>query len=185
MRVRLRAILMVVAVVAPGGCAVVEPHSVAKSPLAPLTVSPEAIMLEVFSAQAPQGTEQLDALWRLVDEQPLDPELRKRLAENGFRAGVLGPNVPADLAKLLKVTDRPVAEEDKAKVPLDTENEVNLRLLYAKSGKRNELVIPHAREELTILEYADGHVHGKTYHKAACRLELRAFPSPTAACGSS
>ncbi len=164
--------------VAGGGCAVVEPHSVAKSPLVPLAVSPEAIALEVFSAVAPQGSEQLDELWQLVDEQPLDPELRKRLAENGFRAGVLGPNVPAALASLLKVTDRPIAEENKGKVALDSENEVNLRVLYAKSGKRNELVIPHAHEEMAILEYANGQVHGKTYRKAECRLELRAFPEP-------
>ena len=47
-----------------------------------------------------------------MDEQPLDPELRKRLAANGMRAGIVGPNVPDSLAELLKITDeRPVQTE--------------------------------------------------------------------------
>jgi len=176
MLVRLRAISILLCCLMAGGCAVVKPHSTHKSPLAPLTVSPDAIMLEVFSAPAPAGVVSLDELWQLVDEQPLDPELRRRLAENGFRAGIVGPSVPAVLGKLLKVSDKRISDEEKTMVPLDSDRDVSLRLLYAKSGKRNELVIPHTRERLVVLEHCEGQVRGKTYDQADCRLELRAFP---------
>jgi hypothetical protein len=55
MHLALRAIVLSSLALAIGGCNVVEPHSAAKSPLTPISVSPDAITLEVFSAPIPQG----------------------------------------------------------------------------------------------------------------------------------
>jgi hypothetical protein len=174
MHLAARAILLLSLALAICGCRVVEPNSASKSILTPLAVSPDAITLEVFSARIPQGEEQLDALWKLVDEQPLPADLRRRMNDNGFRAGVVGPNLPEELAQVLKVTQKAPDEKDAHKVSLNEELGVNLRVLHAKSGKRTELVIGSMREQLQVLEAFDSEVRGKTYHKAECRLVLKA-----------
>ncbi|REK11869.1 MAG: hypothetical protein DWQ37_12665 [Planctomycetota bacterium] len=159
------------------GCAaVVEPQSTTKSPLAPLEVSPDSISLEVFSAPAPPSDPQLDELWKLVDEQSLPADLRRRLAENGMRAGIIGPNVPSALSETLKITDKRVDEEQLQNFNLDPDGSVKMRVLHAKAGKRVELAIGLPHNELTLLECTDGQVHGKTFQKAECRMALRAYP---------
>ena len=176
MPVAMRACVLSFALVAAGGCRLVEPPSAGKSPLAPITVSPETITLEVFSAPALRDDPQFAELWELVDEQPLPAELRRRLAANGMRAGLVGPNVPGALAAVLKVTDRRIEDEQRQLVPMDPEGGVTLRVLHARAGKRIELAIPRVREEMSLLEAIDGRVGGGTYRKAECRMALRAFP---------
>ena len=175
MRVVMRAILLGFALLELVGCRVVQPNAASKSLLAPLSVSPDTISLEVFSAPVPQGEEQVARLWKLVDEQSLPADLRRHLADNGFRAGIVGPNMPAELTEILKVTDQPVEESKQHTMSLDPEAGVSLRVLHLKSGKRTELALPHVREELTLLEVAAGEVRGQTYNKVECRLGLKAF----------
>jgi hypothetical protein len=176
MPVAMRACLLGFALLAAAGCKVVEPHAAAKSPLAPLAVSPDTITLGVFSAPAPHDDPQFAELWKLVDEQPLPAELRRRLAANGVRAGLVGPQIPSLLAAALKVTDRRVEQEQSQAVPIDAEAAVTLRVVQTPAGKRVELAIPRVREQMSLLEAApDGQVRGKTYRKAECRMALRAF----------
>jgi hypothetical protein len=129
----------------------------------------------VFSAPAPHDDAQLDDLWKFVDEQPLSADLRTRLAANGMRAGLVGPNIPDSLAAALKVTDRRVSEDERQLVSLNPDGGVTLRVVHAQQGKRTELVIPHVREEMSLLEFDGGQARGKTYRQAECRLALRAF----------
>jgi hypothetical protein len=178
MPVAMRALLLSFAVLAASGCRLVEPQAAGKSLLAPLSVSPDTTTLEVFSAPAPHTDPEFADLWELVDEEPLPAELRRQLAANGMRAGLVGPGVPGPLAAVLKVTDRRVDEEERQLVSMDPEGGVILRVLQAPAGKRLELAIPQVRERLTLLEAIDGKIHGRTYSQAECRIALRAFPEP-------
>jgi hypothetical protein len=175
MLVAMRACLLSFAMLAVAGCRVVEPHSAARSPLAPIALSPDAITLEVFSAPAPHDDAHFDELWQFVDEQPLPADLRVRLAANGMRAGLVGPNIPDSLAAALKVTDRRVEDDQRQLVSMNPDGGVTLRVVHLQIGKRTELSIPRVREETSLLEFVDGQARGKTYHKAECRLALRAF----------
>lgn len=172
----LRGCVLWFALLAIGGCRFVEPHTAGKSPLAPLSLSPDTITLEVFSAPAAPDDPQFAKLWELVDEQALPAESRRQLAAGGMRAGLVGPGVPGPLAAVLKVTDRRVEDSERQMVSLDPDGGVKLRLLHAQAGKRIELAIPRVREEMSLLEAVDGRVQGKTYRQAECRLALRAFP---------
>jgi hypothetical protein len=174
MSLALRAILMF-AVVATYGCRLVEPGAASKSILTPLSVAPDAISLEVFTAPIPEGEPRLEELWKLVDEQPLPADVRRRLNDNGFRAGLVGPNVPTALSDILKVTEQPAVASDQHAVSLNPDGGVNLRVLHMKSGKRSELTIGSSHDTLALLESIDSQVGGKTYRKAECRFGLRAF----------
>ncbi len=173
MHVGVRAILLSSFALLLVGCRVVEPGASKMSPLAPLAVSSDAITLEVFSAPVPRGEEQLAALWKLVDEQTLPADLRQRMEKNGFRAGLIGPNVPAELAEILKITEHQATDDDPFKFALNPEEGVNLRVVHAKTGKRTEVAIPEVRERMQLLEIAHGGLGGKTYNQAECRLALR------------
>jgi hypothetical protein len=170
----MRAWVLWFALVVAAGCKAVEPQSAAKSPLEPLAISPETISLEIFSAPAPTTDPRFAELWKLVDEQPLGAEARRELAANGVRAGLVGPNVPGELAAALKVTDRRVEDSQRQLVSMDPDGVV-LRVLHVPAGKRSELVIPRVREEMSLLEAVDGRAHGKTYRQAECRMALCAF----------
>jgi hypothetical protein len=179
MHFALRGIAPWMALVCIAGCTVVDQRPKGHSPLAPIAAAEGQVTLEIFSAPAPPDDPQLATLWREVDEQPLPPELRKKLAENGLRAGVVGSRVPDALAALLKVTDKPISAEERSRVPLETEPGVTLRVLQPLLGKRHDLVVSPSREEIALLRSADGQVEGKTYKKAEGRLTLHVLPEDT------
>lgn len=169
----MRALLLVVALLCAGGCRLVEPPK-GRSPLAPLAASPDTATLEVFSAPAPPDDPQWTALWASVDEQPLPAELRQQLAQNGFRAGIAGPNVPDALAALLKVTDDPISEEKRTSAPLDSEDGIRLVVMQPRAGQRRDLVTSPTHDRVSILQRVGNEVKGKTYLKAEARLILQA-----------
>lgn len=170
-----RALLMLLLVLPLLGCRVVAPAA-GRSPLVPLEASPDAATLEVFAAPAPPDDPQWAALWAEVDEQPLPPELRQQLAKNGFRAGIVGPSVPDALAALLKVTDEPISQEERARAPLDSEQGIRLTVMQPRAGQRRDLVTSPTHEQISILQREGGEVRGKTFCKAEGRLILQAFP---------
>jgi hypothetical protein len=175
MLIAMRICVLSIALLSVAGCRMVEPHSVARSPLVPISASPDSITLEVFSAPAPHDDANFDELWKLVDEQSLPADLRRQLAANGMRAGLVGPSIPDSLAAALKVTDRRVTDDERQLVSMNPDGGVIMRVVHAQVGKRTELAIPHVREEISLLECVDGAARGKTYHKAECRLALRVF----------
>ncbi|MEX2113265.1 MAG: hypothetical protein WD845_08775 [Pirellulales bacterium] len=174
----LRSTALGIALVCLVGCKLVDEQPKGRSPLAPVTPSPDQVTLEVFSAPAPLEDPRWAALWSEVDEQSLSPELRTRLAQNGLRAGVIGARVPDALASLLKVTDERVSDEERTKVPLDGKPSVVMRLMQPSPGKRHELILTGVRNRLSLLRSAGGEVIGKTYSQAEGRLAMHVFPQP-------
>jgi hypothetical protein len=169
----MRALVMVMALVGTAGCRFAEPPK-RRSPLVPLAAAADAVTLEVFAAPSPPDDPQWSALWATVDEQPLPAELRQQLAQNGFRAGIAGPNVPDALAALLKVTDDPISEEKRTSAPLDSEDGIRLIVMQPRSGQRRDLVTSPTHERVSILQRVGDEVKGKTYLKAEARLILQA-----------
>ncbi len=165
-----------VALLLSAGCKLVEQQSKNRSPLVPLAAAPDVVTLEIFSAPAALDDPNLNALWPHVNEQPIPPELRKKLAQNGLRMGVIGGNVPDALAALLKVTGTPISAEERTLVPMETEPGVVLRMLQPRPGKRHELVVSSVHPRIALLQSVGGMVEGKTYEQAEGRMVLRVFP---------
>src|SRR5262245_59023134 len=73
-----------------------------KSPLRPATASPDSVAMEIIWARfAADDAELNDAAWREIDETQIAPAVRRELANNGFRVGVIGGTVPAAIARAL------------------------------------------------------------------------------------
>lgn len=162
------------------GCSFIDRHATAdsKSPLSQCSPSADSVTLEIFFARGPLGNATINGkLWNEIDEQRLPAEVRRRLLENGFRAGVVGGHVPDDLARLLTLTDKQTnSGKEPAPVRLDADPNVNLRVLQARVGKRNEVICSGTYEQLPLLERERDQVRGHTYSQAEGRLALKAFP---------
>ena len=78
----------------PPGSAV-RPEDLAASPRGGGRTAAKTLPVElVFVRLDTQDSEMRDALWKLVDEQALDDALRRRLAANGLRAGIVTSQLP-------------------------------------------------------------------------------------------
>jgi hypothetical protein len=169
----LRATLVILALALSFGCRLVQLDRGGRSPLLPMGAAPDAVSLEVFSAPASLDEAQSSELWSEVDEQALPADLRERLSQNGLRAGIVGPMVPAGLANLLKLTDERISTEERATVPVQVEEGVRLLVMQPRQGERRDLVTAPTVDELALLERHNREVEGRTYYKAEPRLNLR------------
>jgi hypothetical protein len=153
-----------------------------KSPLAPAHMSPDSVVLEMFFVRFPFGDPAVnDKLWEAVDEQQFTPELRERLARNGFRAGLVNGQIPDQLAKLMQLTDKPPpsAEPISAKIDeLESQPRVVRRHLQIRAGRRSEIITSAVYAELPVLMSEPGQLCGQTYHQAQAIFSVRSFPQP-------
>lgn len=173
--------LAIVAALA-AGCQNVPQH-VGKSPLKPLRMSPDTVMLDVFFVRFPLGQPEPNGpLWDELDETPWPAELRQKLALNGFRVGLVGgPVPPVPLSKLLELKDKPApaaAVQEASQTDFADQPRVVRRLMPLHCGGRAEVLASGPHEELVALVCAPGGVGGETYKNARAILSAGASLEP-------
>jgi len=113
-----------------------------------------------------------DELWRFVDEQFLAADVRRRLADNGLRVGIVGDHLPPHLAGRFTA-----AGGDPAGAPLATDAALAGRQLRLLPGRRSEIVTGSGIGELVLLEQTGDGVRGATYRDASPMLVIEARPA--------
>jgi len=192
----LRAVGIVCWFLTGAGCA--ELRTDGKSPLAPLGMQQDSIQIEKYSVRYPYAdTELNEAMWSEIDEQFLPVEVRARLAANGFRAGVIGINLPAALAKVLR--DNPaetVSEFEEEEIdlnelgtdpltgvkPLNLLNDSKVRrgFLQTRAGHPSKIISAGEKARIpqlaVLLHGEDGRVTGRNYEKTLALFSLICHP---------
>jgi hypothetical protein len=176
-------ICLVVALLASAGCA--NPLQVAakgRTLLKPAQMSPDSVVLDVFFVRFPFGdAEANETLWQEVDEQQIPAEVRKRLAQNGFRAGTVGNQLPVALSKLLELKDKPAPNGGATQVDLNDlacEPRVDRRHMSVRTRIPGQIIATETHGELTVLmPEADG-LCGQTYVQAQGMFAVTAVPQP-------
>ncbi|MBQ2849979.1 MAG: hypothetical protein IJE77_05815, partial [Thermoguttaceae bacterium] len=70
-------------------------------------LAPDAVSFDALLVHVPyQDRDLVEAFWNDVDELEIDPETRRRLNEQGFRAGLIGASIPDSLSRLLTLKGR-------------------------------------------------------------------------------
>lgn len=142
----------------------------------------DSVVLEVFFIRFPVGEPEANVdLWREVDELQFPVELRQHLADNGFRLGLIGGQVPPALAKLLELEEKPPPGGAAGEVDvgdLEQAPRVVRRHLSISAGRRKEIVTSGVYEELPVLIRESGRLRGQTYHKAQTLLAMKTYPQP-------
>lgn len=145
--------------------------AVARKP-APKTLPLEVIFARIDDHDAGWH----DELWALADEQVLDHALRRRLAANGLRVGLLTGMMPPDLAVHLEPTV-PTSEPDAQGPVLGERPAVMRRLLSLLPGHDTEIIATGGLDELILLEHDGSDVRGETYRDATTYFALKAWPA--------
>jgi len=180
MRPDRRHIVLLLAMLAVTGCAT--PLQKGKSPLLPAQMSPDSVVLEMFFVRFPFGDPAVnEKLWDEIDEQQFAPELRARLARNGFRAGLVSGQMPIELSQLLQLDDKPALDrhiEDSKVDELAAQPRVVRRHLQLHSGLRSEIVASGVYAQLPVLMSESGQLCGQTYNQAQAMFAVKWSPQP-------
>ncbi len=155
----------------------------AGSPLLPARMGPDSVALDIIFVRCPLGERRFDVdLWEEIDEQGLPALLRQRLAENGFRAGLVAGQVPLALAELMELAEQVPVDAQVQQVELASATSAPRALcrhLQLPPTRRGEVLASDVYEELPLLVCHEGELTGQTLHQAQALLALRAFPLPS------
>ena len=138
--------------------------------------APKTIPIEMVFVRSAEHDAQLgEELWKLVDEQALDDALRRRLAANGLRAGVVTGTLPSALAS--RFEPQSTAEPDQLPEGPTASPAVARRLLRLLPGRETEIVASTGLGELVLLEHDGEAMHGGTYREASAHFALKSWPA--------
>jgi hypothetical protein len=163
------------------GCARWSQESVVetkKPVLAQPKMSPDSVVVETVVVRFPrEQTEVLDTVWASVDESLLPMNLRRALAENGLRCGVLEKELPIGVRnRLNELSDSDTAGTlEQAGLAADIENLANR--FQCRAGMRKDV---HIRREqrgpLIVIANREGNLEGASYEDASMLFDMRTVP---------
>ncbi len=147
-------------------------------------LAPDAVSFDALLVHIPyQDRALVEAFWNDVDEQEIDPETRRYLNEQGFRAGLIGASIPDSLSRLLTLKGRELRstleeEVDYSKkstgAPVAYSKPINLRAGMKSVIEARGDVIP----AIPILENQNGALVGKSYNDAQTLFSVAIDPAP-------
>ena len=126
------------------------------------SASADAVTIDIYWATLPDDAD--ETLWRYVQEDRLDSELRGQLIQNGFRAGIVGGVPPEQIVKLLNPTGHSTDDEENAlAVTLDSPTGVSRSTKQLRPGKSATINASEIIKRAPLLLADGGPIHGKTY----------------------
>jgi hypothetical protein len=174
-------LLLAVVLLVLGSCATSKPKK-GTSPLKPPGMSPDSCVLDIFILHVPFGEEEANVrLWDEIDEQRLPNDLRRQLTRNGFRAGLVGGQVPPELARMLKLNDRPASSGLCQQVrfeQLDSAPTVVQHHWQVRPGQDRRICVSDVYYQWPVLRRDPAGVCGETYPNAQGVLALKTSPEP-------
>ena len=162
---------------------VVDDQPLGKSPLRPAEASPDSVRMEIiwarFAAEDPALNE---SAWREIDETQIAPAVRRELARNGFRVGVIGGSLPDAIARALgsgETAEGESSETDKSNVAsLTAEPVVHGRIQQLRRKQRSEIQASDIHASLPLLTGSGKELSGRTYCNAQAMYALCVDPQP-------
>jgi hypothetical protein len=159
-----------------------------RSLLRPASPSPDSVAMEIIWARFAVGDPELsDEAWQEVDETQIPLAVRRELAANGFRAGIVGPTVPDAIARALCLSAEP-PDQQSADNQQDQQNEphvdplveptVRRRLLQLRRGRRADIQASDVCDTLPLLISEGRELGGRTFHNAQAIYALQVDPQP-------
>ena len=170
---------MLPAVAGLGGCALPTFDEPPGEPvrLPPARMSADSVVLEFMFVRMPVSeAAAYEEIWSAADEQGLDVELRRQLADNGFRCGVLGQDLPAVLRDKLAESATSLEERSEDIGTSDVEVDRTARRKQCRAGRRAKIVVSRTHEDLSVLTREGGAVRGRLVEKAQCLFALKPYP---------
>lgn len=150
-------------------------------------VADNSFAFDIFFAHVASDPQFDERLWAEIDEQALDPDLRRQLMVDGIRCGLVEAQLPKNLEQILDEAEPPTQQE--LPQPADEANPSSLgppgantihstagqnRRIFLRAGRHAELVTSSVREKITILRRTENAVSGTTFADAQTAFRLKA-----------
>jgi hypothetical protein len=178
--------------VAAGGCRLIDERPIVqgRSPQRPPRQSPDSVALEMKWVRFPAGDPLINGeAWQAIDETPIDPAVRRELANNGIRAGVIRGTVPDAMARALDRhasasdgagDDAAGADPAAASTTIDLMNEPIVRghRKQLRRHERWEIQASDVYPSISLLTTSGRELSGRTYIDAQAMYALRIDPQP-------
>lgn len=156
-------------------------HTAEKASLLPQPkLNPDSVIIETVLVRFPaeMAADLEREVWQLSNEGIADITVRRRLDQNGLRAGVIYGELPSLIRQQLEQTanQQKTNALEHAGLAADVDN--RMRRLQCRAGRPKELLVkPELPESLTIISTRDGeHLSGETFERPAILLDLRVTP---------
>lgn len=149
-----------------------------KSLLAPPKMSPDSVVVETVVVRFPQERSQvLDTIWSTVDEALFSMELRRHLADNGLRAGVLLGDLPTEVRNRLEELSDSSRTSTLEQAGLAADIESHANRFQCRAGVRKEIHVRQEQHEpLVVISNREGHLEGASYEQATMLWDMRTIP---------
>lgn len=157
-----------------GGCALWSEKPSEPSSLPATKMAPDTVVLEIaFVRVTGETLARQEELWREIDEQQLPADVRRRLRENGLRAGIVGSQMPTLLRSLLEERADPLAIKGPG---IGDDITASQRQLQSRAGKRGVILAGSPQEKMAVLIHEDGRLIGHELKQAQCLFALKTYP---------
>lgn len=159
------------------GCALVNTSQKPAAPSLPAPPLPaSSVVLEVAFARVPLVDEAaFSSIWSEVDEQHFPTELRRQMAANGLRCGIVGMQLPPKLKEALDASEPGAVERGEDSLA-DPELDRAPRRIQCRSGQRAKILVTKQLDTLSLLVLEDNRVRGFPLSQAQCLFGLKAYP---------
>lgn len=158
------------------GCHGIGPHDPAAqaSLLKAVSAARDSVALEIYWANFPSQNQSVsDDFWASVQENRLDPDLRRRLARNGLRAGVLTGALPDSVHRLLNPSGGDADDVTETNTVLQ-QSGVWRRMRQLRPGDEIELQACEPKPSAPLLIAKGEDLVGETFTNAQAFYRLRA-----------
>ena len=184
MRIALLTIALVVLALA-GGCRLLNEEAVVQgtSPLRPARPSPDSMQMEVIWARCPLNDAELnDTVWSEIDETQVEPAVRRELARNGFRVGVIAGTPPDAIARVLNMqaSDASTAHDSPGSQAIDLvhERKIHGNRRSLRRGERMEIRASENVASMPLLVSRGRELGGRTFRDAQAIYAVTIDPQP-------
>jgi hypothetical protein len=167
---------IVSAMVILAGCSTWTTAPMGKSVLQPARMSPDSVVIEFAMLDLADSAEGPDTdLWRGVDEQQISVQTRQKLAQHGFRCGVVGGQLPAWLSDQLATQNKRL-ELDESQRTAVVSDLLTERRIQCRANQRRSVPVGINCKELEVGMTETGAEPPRKYRDAQCHLALTVNP---------
>ena len=136
------------------------------------TAGVETILIRLNPSQA----DELSAMWEMIDEQVIAPDLRIRLDKNGMRAGKISGDVPPMLASWVTETVQRLEKDPLEQAGFAADVSSYSQLWRCRKNARKELTVRKLTDEEVNVNYVSDSVSDQAYLSPHLQFAIHAEP---------
>jgi hypothetical protein len=137
----------------------------------------DSVVLEIAFVRLPAADmAKYESIWAAADEQHLPADVRRQLAENGIRCGLLGATMPTELVEQFAAVTTSLDDRSEDVDTSDTEVNRAPQRRQFRAGRRGKIVVSKTHPSLSVLTRQEGAVRGHLVEDAQCFFALKVYP---------